>query len=163
MQTSALNKSISLFRLNATEDVISSRLFSGVVESEERNESRHLHHEVDQQRGGRVQREGPDRGHVGERAQEECRRLRGRRHEHRRRGLAQHAAHVLGIGLARKFFHFLESFDDDEDVVHADSENLKKRNIPFFFFFTEYQELDENTGDCKTVFYVYWLLINFIN
>jgi hypothetical protein len=36
---------------------------------------------------------------------------------------------VLGIGLARKFFHFLESFDDDEDVVHADSENLKKRNI----------------------------------
>ena len=124
-QTSALNEILRLFRLNAAENVVASRLFSGVVESEERDEGRDLQQKVDQQRSRGVQSEGPNGRHVRERAEEECRRLRGRRNEHRRRGLAQHAAHVLGVGLARKFFHFLKSFDDYEDVVDADGENLE--------------------------------------
>ncbi len=109
------------FSLKATEDIVSIQLFSCIVESEQRNKGRDLHNEVDEQRGGRVEREGANRGHVWERAQIEGGRLRGHGHEHGGCGLPQDPAHVLRVGFFRNFFGFLESLDDDENVVNADS------------------------------------------
>ena len=43
------------FRLEAAEDIVTSRLFSGVVEREQSNEGRHLHQEIDEQRCSGVQ------------------------------------------------------------------------------------------------------------
>jgi hypothetical protein len=41
-------------RLNATEDIVSSRLFSCIVKSEQLNEGSDLHNKVDEQRSGLV-------------------------------------------------------------------------------------------------------------